>query len=86
MGRITHTYSYYNPKTNRLITNRIMAPEGFECLGCRKVAEAFTATDKKDWPLLWENRLGGMIRMKNLPSRLKHKLRKLGIKYEGYDW
>lgn len=86
MGIRTHTYSYYNPKTNRLITNRIIAPEGFECLGDRKVTEAFTATTKKDWPLLWENRRGGMIRVQNLPSKLKHKLRKLGITSESYDW
>jgi hypothetical protein len=50
------------------------------------VAEAFTTTTAKEWPILWENRLGGMIRMKNLPSKLKHKLRKVGITYEGYDW
>lgn len=86
MGKTTYTHCWYNPNTNRLVTNRIMAPEGFECLGHKKVAEAFTTTTKKDWPLLWENRRGGMIRVQNLPSKLKHKLRKVGVTYEGYDW
>lgn len=82
----THTYCWYNPTTNNLITNTKTAPAGYECIGSRKVAEAFTSTTKKEWKLLWENRLGGMLRIKNLPSKLKHKLKKLGIDNESYDW
>ena len=61
------------------------APEGYHSLGCRKVAEAFTSTKPDDWPILWQNRRGGMIRIKNLPSKLKHKMKKLGITTD-YDW
>lgn len=40
------------------------APEGYVCLGDRKVAEAFTATKPDDWPILWQNRRGGIIKIK----------------------
>lgn len=79
-----NTDCWYNPTTNKLITNTMSAPEDYHCLGCRKVAEAFTATKPKDWPILWENRVGGIIKIKNLPSKLKHKMKKLGIT-EDYD-
>ena len=58
------------------------APEGYECLGSRKVAEAFTATKPDDWPILWQNRRGALINLKGLPSKLKYKMKKLGITAE----
>lgn len=61
------------------------APEGYVSLGSRKIAEAFTATKPADWPILWQNRRGGVINLKGFPSKLKHKMKKLGITRES-DW
>lgn len=80
------TYSWYDPTTNKLIRNRKSAPEGYECLGNKKASEAFNSCDEKEWPLLYINRLGGMIRVQKLPPKIRHKLKKIGIVLECFDW
>ena len=81
-----HTYSYYNYKTNELITNRVTTyREDFKSLGSRKVAEAFTSVSKEDRPKLWLSLMkgNGLFDLESLPSRIRHKLKKLNITKAG---
>lgn len=72
-----HTNTFYNPKTNKISGRWV---EGFENCGSRKFAEAMTKVDEDERPLLWNNRIHGIIDVANLPSKTKHKLLKIGIK------
>lgn len=78
-----HTNTFYNPETNELITNRHFCfQEGFESVGSRKIAEAMTAVKEEDRPLIWKARESEKywgIDLTMLPSRLRHKLKRLGI-------
>jgi len=70
----------YNPETNELRTNVTKCLEGFVWIGYRKFSTAFTSTNKKYWPLIWRHKRDMTICVDKLPSKLKHKLFKLGIK------
>jgi len=75
-----HTNTFYNPITNQIKTGFYRIHKGgFEIIGCKKIAEAMTSVSEKERPLIWKARSGGWIDLNLLNSKLKHKLRKLGI-------
>lgn len=81
------TYTYYNPETNEIQTGRRYSREGFIFLGYKKIAEAFTSVDPEERPKLWASihgkSYGFDLRMLN--SKLRHKLKKLGIDLQFSD-
>ena len=73
-----HNRTYYNPETNEI--SRRPCGDGFFSCGSRKFAEAMTTVDPEERPLVWRNSNYGTIDVKNLNSKLRHKLARIGIR------
>jgi hypothetical protein len=83
----THNYTYYNPETNEIQTGKRYSGDGFICLGAKKIAEAFTSVDPEERPKLWASLHGKSygFDLRMLNSKLRHKLKKLGIDLQFSD-
>ena len=81
MGNVT----LYNPKTDHIkrssstITFLNCKNDDYESVGCRKVAEAFTSVNEKERIELWKVYKRGIIDLSKLSSKLRHKLKRLGM-------
>ena len=80
---INHTKTFYNAITNEIITSEsnFSHREGFECIGCKKIAEAMTTVTKEERPIIYNSITYGIIDFDKLNSKLKHKMKKIGLKY-----
>lgn len=74
------TKTYYNPITGEVKRSNISLSEPFECVGCRKIAELFTAfKTPEDRKLLYNSIENGIVLFEKLPSKLRHIATRRGL-------
>jgi hypothetical protein len=83
-------HTYYNPTTNRVLRVQTIGgvhPDGYHHVGYKKIAEAFTSLQGEERKALWkaliDERTWG-VDFSLLNSKVKHKLKRLGLKDVSY--